>query len=490
MKIPTCEFEYPFESYATAPDKACVGGTICGMQKTLNTVISRFFSRPRAGWPLAGLCLGMILATPVATAQNGEAAGTPELTPSPAKWYLVKGRKVNVRCKPSLTQSYVVGQLDLDAPLLVRSEKEGWASISTTGPAFKNMHGLLRGDERIRIDGDNAITLASVPLMAPNVPAENDPDRSWARLASLNADTTLPIHSTFEDNGETWLLVGLPNTATVYVNTSFLREATPEETARFQAFNTTKVVKTTPVETPATPETTEEIVVASTETEDTPEVIVANNADETTAEAVAVVVAGEATEEPAAEVVTEETEETVDNRVTIEQAEETWQAFKKEPRPDAELETLQLLYMAIAENEEESSRARQLAELRIRQLEIRKEIQERLRRIEAMDRRNEVEQTRIRDAQVAIEARAAYDVVGRINASQVYDGKRLPQLYRIQSPTGGRTLGYVRPSEKMDLNSMVGRLVGIVGDKNYDAGYRLMIVTPKRIDILTTTKED
>ena len=467
------------------------------MQKTLNTVISRFFSAPRVGWPLAGLCLGMILATPMAAAQNSDAETTPQLTTSPAKWYLVKGRRVNVRCRPSLTQSYVIGQLNLDAPLLVKSEKEGWASISTTGPAFKGMHGLLRGDERVRIDGDKAVTLASVPLMAPNVRAENDPDRSWARLASLKTNTTLPIHSSFEDNGEKWLLVGLPTNSTVYVNTSFLREATPEEAARFQAFGT-KVAKTTPAETspenaseiPVMTETTENIIVASTETEDAPDVIVAENVDETTAEAVAVVVAAEATEEATPEVVVEETEEQADNGVTIQQAEEIWQAFKKEPRPDAELETLQLLYMAIAENEEESSRGRQLAELRIRQLEIRKEIQERLRRIEAMDRRNEVEQTRIRDAQVAIEARAAYDVVGRINASQVYDGKRLPQLYRIQSPTGGRTLGYVRPSEKMDLNSMMGRLVGIVGDKNYDAGYRLMIVTPKRIDILTTTKED
>ena len=488
MKIPTCEFEYPFTTHATAPGEPCVGGTICLMQKTLNTVISRFFSGPRAGLTLTGLCLGMILGSPMAAAQDSAAAATPELTTSPAKWYLVKGRKVNVRCKPSLTQSYVVGQLDLDAPLLVKSQKEGWASIKTTGPAFKNMHGLLRGDERIRIDGDKAITLASVPLMAPNVPAENDPDRSWARLTSLNTDTTLPIHSTFEDNGEKWLLVGLPSTATLYVNTSFLREATPEETARFQAFDT-KVATNTPAETtsetPAAIETTEETVVASTETEETVEVIVVENVDETTAEAVVV-----AAEETTPEAVTEEAQEEVENTVTIQQVEETWQAFKKEPRPDAELETLQLLYMAIAENEEESSRARQLAELRIRQLEIRKEIQERLRRIEAMDRRNEVEQTRIRDAQVAIEARAAYDVVGRINASQVYDGKRLPQLYRIQSATGGRTLGYVRPSEKMDLNSMIGRLVGIVGDKNYDAGYRLMIVTPKRIDILTTTKED
>jgi hypothetical protein len=462
------------------------------MQMTLNTVISRFFFGPRAGWSLAGLCLSMMLGNPMASAQNSEAAATPKLTSPTAKWYLVKGRKVNVRCKPSLTQSYVVGQLNLDAPLLVNSEKEGWASIRTTGPAFKDMHGLLRGDERIRIDGDKATTLASVPLMAPNVPAENDPDRSWARLTSLKTNTTLPIHSTFEDNGEKWLLVGLPNTATVYVNTSFLREATPEETARFQAFNT-KVAKTTPVETkpktPATAEITEKIVVASAETEATPELIVAENVDKTKAEAVAVV-AVETAEETTVEVVVEETEDPQENRITIQQVEETWQAFKKEPRPDAELETLQLLYMAIAENEEETSRARQLAELRIRQLEIRKEIQERLRRIEAMDRRNEVEQTRIRDAQVAIEARAAYDVVGRINASQVYDGKRLPQLYRIQSPTGGRTLGYVRPSEKMDLNSMMGRLVGIVGDKNYDAGYRLMIVTPKRIDILTTTKED
>ena len=107
-----------------------------------------------------------------------------------------------------------------------------------------------------------------------------------------------------------------------------------------------------------------------------------------------------------------------------------------------------------------------------------------------MDRSNAVEQSRIRDAQVAIEARAAYDVVGRLNASQVYDGKRLPLLYRIQAPSGGRTIGYVHAMKDMNLTAMLGHLVGIVGTKNYDAGYRLMIVTPKRIDILTANANE
>ena len=72
----------------------------------------------------------------------------------------------------------------------------------------------------------------------------------------------------------------------------------------------------------------------------------------------------------------------------------------------------------------------------------------------------------------------------------MYDGKRLPMLYRLSSPSGGRTIGYIRPTEQVDLLPMLGRLVGIVGSKNYDAGYRLLIVSPKRIDILTASVTD
>jgi hypothetical protein len=100
-----------------------------------------------------------------------------------------------------------------------------------------------------------------------------------------------------------------------------------------------------------------------------------------------------------------------------------------------------------------------------------------------LEGRNEVDRDRIENAKVAIIARADYTMVGRLNSSRVYDGKRLPLLYRLQDPVGGRTLGYVKPTKDVDLTPGLGRMVGIVGTKSYDAGYRLMIVTPRRLDI-------
>jgi hypothetical protein len=173
--------------------------------------------------------------------------------------------------------------------------------------------------------------------------------------------------------------------------------------------------------------------------------------------------------------------------VTLEQAEDAWAALKRDGGMDAEIETLQLIYTVIATRADAPAEEKRIAELRIRQLELKREVQERLRRLQAMRDRNTVDRDRMNNAQILIDARAAYDAVGRLNASRVYDGKRLPTLYRLSAPSGGRTIGYIRPSDEMNLLPMLGRLVGIVGTKNYDAGYRLMIINPKRIDILTAS---
>ena len=36
----------------------------------------------------------------------------------------------------------------------------------------------------------------------------------------------------------------------------------------------------------------------------------------------------------------------------------------------------------------------------------------------------------------------------------------------------------------MKLPEMLGRLIGIVGEKSYDGGLRLNVLTPRRIDML------
>lgn len=80
-----------------------------------------------------------------------------------------------------------------------------------------------------------------------------------------------------------------------------------------------------------------------------------------------------------------------------------------------------------------------------------------------------------------------YTIVGRLAPSTVYDGKRLPLMYRVQSVGDAvpRTLGYLRPDETDDeLGSMLGQIVGVVGRAELDRSLSLRIVQPERVDLL------
>ena len=89
------------------------------------------------------------------------------------------------------------------------------------------------------------------------------------------------------------------------------------------------------------------------------------------------------------------------------------------------------------------------------------------------------------DAVAAARERSVdYVAVGRLDASTIYDGKRLPKLFRLRDLSTGRTVGYLRPSNKVKLPEMLGHLIGIVGEKSYDGGLRLNVLTPRRIDML------
>ncbi|MEX0654011.1 MAG: hypothetical protein WD534_07160 [Phycisphaeraceae bacterium] len=86
--------------------------------------------------------------------------------------------------------------------------------------------------------------------------------------------------------------------------------------------------------------------------------------------------------------------------------------------------------------------------------------------------------------------RPDYDAVGELLASTVYDGRSLPRLYRLVDPTTGRTIGYVEPSDEIQPRHMLGRVVGIVGDRQLDPGLRLRVFNLRRIDVLETTSRE
>lgn len=82
---------------------------------------------------------------------------------------------------------------------------------------------------------------------------------------------------------------------------------------------------------------------------------------------------------------------------------------------------------------------------------------------------------------------AIYNIVGRIQPSNVYDGQRgLPLMYRVESADAisPRTVGYIIPTEGIDLLTKIGKVCGVLGETRFDASLGLNIVAPRRIDVL------
>lgn len=76
-----------------------------------------------------------------------------------------------------------------------------------------------------------------------------------------------------------------------------------------------------------------------------------------------------------------------------------------------------------------------------------------------------------------------YVMIGRMVISRVYDGERLPKLYRIRSADAlARTLGYVKAGDK-DLRPYLDRVVGIAGPVESGPG-GARVVTAVRVDLL------
>ncbi len=96
-----------------------------------------------------------------------------------------------------------------------------------------------------------------------------------------------------------------------------------------------------------------------------------------------------------------------------------------------------------------------------------------------LSERKEREQVRVQQ-----QPTPQYNAVGKLHASSLYTGGRLPLLYRLVDPLNGLIVAYVRPAEGLNLAGLSGRYVGIVGESTYDEAMRLRIITPQRIDAL------
>lgn len=175
-------------------------------------------------------------------------------------------------------------------------------------------------------------------------------------------------------------------------------------------------------------------------------------------------------------------------RGTLETLESSFQKVRREPVLEAELDPLIVEFERTIDVTDKSKFPRRHAQLIQRRdyLKLQVDYRDRVRAMEEAKRR--IDEARDQSAQrlAELEAQRVYTVVGQLLPSNVYDGKDLPLMYRLQSVGGvvPRTLGYLKPQEQLQIPSKLGMVVGVIGQATLDPSLRLNIFDAVRVDVL------
>jgi hypothetical protein len=168
--------------------------------------------------------------------------------------------------------------------------------------------------------------------------------------------------------------------------------------------------------------------------------------------------------------------------------EETFNRVWREPIMSSEMDELVGQYTGVMESLDAKESDRLLKQLKGRRdaLQLRIELRDKMR--EQADARAAIEAGRGRVAEqlrLAEDGRV-YTIIGQLQPSTVYDGQKLPLMYRIVSVGGvsPRTLGYLKDDAEMNLLGKIGAVVGVIGDAQVDRSLMLNIITPVRVDVL------
>lgn len=381
------------------------------------------------------------------------------------------------------------GKVKKDELVKVIGEKNGFARIVTYGPAFESFYGYIKypkaetGRFRLNADGRTGLTLGITEIFAPNLTAGGNPAESWKPLVRLQAETPVNVIETLTTDKENVHKVRLPENAEGWIVLTQLRKATTTEIAGWEAAiavaknpKPVEPPKPAPAQTPTPVPNT-----PSTDTTTTPEQAVEVTETIPAEEVPAVEIA--APVEPAKPV-----EPPAPKPKTIEQKyqdlEAAYQLLRRQETADAEIQPLRELYLSLAAEAPARSPIVRLCDARAEQLAIWIDVQERMYRVAEVKARVSSAQQDAELARQGVIARADYVAVGRLESSIIFDGQRLPRFLRLQDPGTGRTIAYLEPDDNYNLVSLLGHLLGVVGEKHFDDGLRLNVVEARRIDIL------
>lgn len=473
-------------------------------------------------FPIVLTVLAALLVPPVPA--QGQTPNSPPNPKSPANASneeasyiaVVKGTDVYVRC--GAAESYYPFAKVNDGDLVkVIGEKYDWMRIVTAGPAFRSGFGYIKstkGDTsrfRLAADGKTGVTLGKTDIVAPNLDAKSSPKDSWKSIVRLEADQTLRVIKVEDTEKDTIVTVALPDAAQGWISKAYLERAGDAQTSQWNAMlaqknpdeptgktsahgsvakaNSDDQGKPRPVRQPATPKQTEKPNAAKP----LDEASGANSGEMDPATGETTTTAGASSQmgpdidsKPA----TTTAKPSEPRMPTFDDLEAAFKLLQKEPVETAEVGPLREMYLDLASRSGGDQRIAHRAGGRAEQLQIWADIQKKRGELDAARTRAKMSAAETDAVRKALESSADYTAVGRVATSTIYDGKRLPKLLRLQDPATGRTVAYLQPDEQYELINLIGNLVGIVGDKNYDESMRLNIIAPHRIDILTAESRE
>lgn len=475
----------------------------------------------------------LLTLTPSFAVAQGAASPAPTSASTQPYWAVVTNNAVNVRSGPSAQSAYAFGKLNQGDVVRVVQEEYGWAKIQTTGNAFAGLWAYVPADRRVTLSADksSAQVTARTEVRAPNTDAGGSPDKSWKQIGRVEAGTTLTVLGTVEGEKDSVYKVRLPETSEGWVNKSFLRAATESEAAgavasanavspastpvaaapaQAPAPATAPISTSVPANAPAagTPTTTT-TVTTGTATADpalnSPAIpplmgqpVAITTTTTTTATegpgngTAAAGTPGTATSGGSSTTVTRNggttsvTTTTTSRRTTIADLETQFDAVKPHPEATEELNDLLRKYEEFVATPGEGDASVRRAKARIEQLRIITETNTQTETIKRTQKALTENKDEIAKLILDMQRRADYTAVGVLNASAVYDGEKLPELYRICDPMTSATIAYVTPNPDIPMSTMLGTLVGVKGGKDFDPALRLNVINPMVIELLTT----
>lgn len=171
------------------------------------------------------------------------------------------------------------------------------------------------------------------------------------------------------------------------------------------------------------------------------------------------------------------------------QLDEAYRVVASQPVESAEVEPLIGEYQKFKESlGSDPLHARTVAYVnnRLELLRLRTELQGKYRAIAELRARADKVMGDLNSGIERIQKTRDYLVVGKLVTSGMYDGQRLPLLYRVQSvdTNAGRTLAYLTPEPGQQLEMKLGMIVGVKGDGPYDPSAKVNILVPRQVDVL------